>query len=172
MNRHINKLIITIISTLMLSIGGTAVAQSPDGDLNDRGDREQRGPHGNPFLEKAMRGIKSLDLSAEQRVNIRSILQTLKADSVSLMEERRATHMQLRTLITAETYDAHAVALLANTAGQLAAERVILSSQALAEVYSQLTAEQQTELDAKAADRMTKRAESAITTQERFQPST
>jgi len=172
MNRHINKLIITIISVLMLSVAGAAVAQNPDGDFGDRGKRQQKGPKGNPFMEQAMRGIKSLDLSAEQRTSIRSIMQTLKADSASIIDETRASHMQLRALVTAENYDATAVEVLAKKEGELATERMILSSRALSEVYAELTTEQRAELDAKAAERMARRAERGERGERHKQPPT
>ena len=160
-----NKLIITIISTVMLSVAGTATAQNPDGnsgergERSDRGMRHQKGSKGNPFLDEAMRGIRGLDLSDEQKTNVRSIMQTLKADSATIIDETRSVHMQLRTLVTASTYDAAAVATLAEIEGELATERLIISSQALSEVYAELTAEQRTQLDAMATDRMVRRSE-------------
>lgn len=160
-----NKLIITIISTLMLSTAGTAIAQNPDGisgergERGDRGMRHQKGSKGNPFFEQAMRGIRNLDLSDEQKTNVKSIMKTLKADSALITEETRNVHMQLRSLVTASNYDADAVAALAETEGALATERLIIASRALADVYAELTVEQRAELDAMAADRMARRAE-------------
>jgi len=154
-----NKLIITIISTLMLSVSSAALAQNPDNDFGDRGKRHQRGMQGNPFVEQVMHSIKRLDLEDEQRARIRSIMQTLKADSRDLMEQTRAGHLQLRALITAENFDEAAVTAVAEKEGELATERMILSSRALSEIYAQLNEEQQAELNAMAADRMANRAE-------------
>jgi protein CpxP len=163
-----NKLIITIISILMLSVSSAALAQNPDGGYGDKGKRHQRGMQGNPFVEQVMRGIKRLDLEDEQRASIREIMQTLKADSNDLMSQTRAGHMQLRALITAENYDEAAVAELAEKEGELATERMILSSQALSQIYAQLNEEQQAELDAMAAERMAKRAERGERRKQRF----
>jgi Spy/CpxP family protein refolding chaperone len=157
-----NKFIITIISTLMLSVTGTAAAQDAhgnSGERSDRGTRHQNGPKGNPFLEQALRGIRSLDLSDVQKTNIKSIVQSLKAESAPITKETKSVHMQLRTLITAPTYDAASVADLAETEGALATERLILSSRALSDIYAELTAEQRTRLDAMSTDRMAKRSE-------------
>ncbi len=154
-----NKFIITIISILILSASGVALAGNPDGGFGDRDKRQHRGMQNNPFVEQVMRAIKRLDLEDEQKTTIRSIMQTLKADSRDLMEQTKAGHLQLRTLITAENYDEDAVAALADKEGELAAERTILASKALSEVYAQLTPEQQTELDAMATERMAKRGE-------------
>ncbi len=154
-----NKLIITIISTLMLSVSGTVLAQHPDGDFSDRGKRQNRGMQSNPYVDQVMHAIKRLDLDDEQKTNIRSIMHTLKADSRDLMEQTRAGHLQLRALITAEDYDEAAVAALAEKEGNLATERMIVSSKALSEVYAQLTPEQQAELEAMATKRLAKRAE-------------
>lgn len=163
-----NKLIITIFSALMLSVSSAALAQNPDGGFGDKGKRHQRGMQGNPFVEQVMRGIKRLDLEDEQRASIREIMQTLKADSNDLMDQTRAGHMQLRALITAENYDEVAVAALAEKEGELATERMILSSKALSEIYAQLNQEQQAELDAMAAERMANRAERGERRKQRF----
>lgn len=154
-----NKLIITIISILMLSVSNVALAQNSDDGFGDRGKRHQRSMQGNPFVEQVMRGIKRLDLEDEQRASIRSIMQTLKADSRDLMEQTRAGHLQLRALITAENYDEAAVTAVAEKEGELATERMILSSRALSDIYAQLNEEQQAELNAMAAERMAKKAE-------------
>ena len=154
-----NKLIITIISALMLSVSSAALAQNPDGGFGDKGKRHQRGMQGNPFVEQVMRGIKRLDLEDEQRASIKAIMQSLKADSRDLMAQTKAGHLQLRALIQAENYDETAVAALAEKEGELATERMILSSQALSKIYAQLNDEQRAELDTMASERMAKRGE-------------
>jgi len=154
-----NKFIITIISTLFLGVSTSALAQGPDDGYGERSKRQHRGMQGNPFFEQAMRGIKSLDLSDEQKTSIKSIMQTLKADSKSIMDQTRANHMQLRALVTAESYDTNAVATLAAQEGDLTAKRLVLTSQALSEVHAQLTVEQQAELEVMATNRMAKRGE-------------
>jgi protein CpxP len=163
-----NKLIITIISALMLTVSSAALAQNPDGGFGDKGKRHQRGMQGNPFVEQVMRGIKRLDLEDEQRTSIRSIMQTLKTDSRTLMEQTKAGHLQLRSLITAENYDEAAVEALAEKEGELATERMILSSRALSKIYAQLNEEQQAELNAMAAERMANRAERGERRKQRF----
>ena len=114
---------------------------------------------GNPLVDHLMRAIRRLDLDDDQRASIRSIFQTLKTDSRATMEETKDTHHQLAELIKAENYDEAAVAVLAEKEGELAAERLILSSRALSEIYAQLTPEQQTELDSMAAERKGKRGD-------------
>ena len=108
---------------------------------------------GNPLVDHLMRAIRRLDLDDDQRASIRSIFQTLKTDSRATMEETKDTHLQLAELIKAENYDEAAVAALAEKEGDLAAERLILSSRALSEVYAQLTPEQQLELENMATER-------------------
>ena len=68
-------------------------------------------------------------------------------------------HEKLKGLIKAENYDEQAVAEVAEQEGALAAERLILASRAMSEVYAQLTNEQRLELESMAAERTAKRAE-------------
>ena len=71
----------------------------------------------------------------------------------------KAGHEQLKELIKAESFDESAVAALAETEGTLAAERLIVASRAMSDVYGQLTVEQRAELEIMASERAERRAE-------------
>ncbi len=151
-----NKLIITIVTALLLTLAGTAIAQNNFGGPGGKG--QQRGMQGMPFGEQMMRGLRRLDLEDEQRDNIRAIMQDLKADTIPVMQKTRALHLQMKELIQADVYDEDAIAALAVQEGDFAAERLMITSRALSEVYGHLNQEQRDELETMAAERMERRA--------------
>jgi Spy/CpxP family protein refolding chaperone len=86
-------------------------------------------------------------------------MQALKAEVRPIMQATKAGHLQLKELIKADSYDEQAVAALADKEGNLAAERMMITSRALSEVFSQLTDEQRSQLDEMAAQRKGPRGE-------------
>ena len=152
-----NKLIISIVTALLLTLAGTAMAQNGFGGPGNKG--QQRGMQGMPMVDGMMRGLRHLDLEDAQRDNIRAIMQDLRAETDPVMQKNRALHLQLRELIKAEVYNEGAIAALAVQEGDFAAERLVIASRALSEVYGQLTQEQRDELDAMTAERQERRAD-------------
>lgn len=119
----------------------------------------QGGMQGMPMVQNVVRGLRRLDLSDEQIENVQAVMQNLRTEAGPVRDEMWASHMQLRELIKADDYDENAVAALAAKEGELAAERIMMASRALSEVYGYLTAEQRAELDEMYAQRMVRRAE-------------
>ena len=74
------------------------------------------------------------------------------------MMAAKDNHEQLRELVKAGTFNEEAVALLADKEGELAAERLMLTSRALSEVYNILTVDQRKDLEAMGAQRKDRRA--------------
>lgn len=161
------KLLTTLITSalttvLLLSASGAALAQDTVAEPVDRqwkGRHYQRGGQPMQGVEKLMRAIRHLDLDEEQRDSTRAIMQTLRQDQREIMEEMKAGHDQLKELITAEVYDEEAVAALAEREGLLVAERLIITSKAMSEIYGLLTDEQRLELESMAAERAARREE-------------
>ena len=60
-----NKISITIITTLMLTVSGMALAQDSSGNPGNKGQRSQRGMQGASMVDQLMRGIRRLDLEDE-----------------------------------------------------------------------------------------------------------
>ena len=154
-----NKISITIITTLLLTISGMALAQDFYGEPGNKGQRHQRGMQGMPMVDQIMRSLRRLDLEDEQRESIRAIMQGLKAETSPVMQKTKAVHLQLKELIKADVYDADAVAALAVQEGDFAAERLMITSRALSQIYSQLTPEQRDELETMAMERQERRAD-------------
>ena len=149
-----NRLITTFFSGVLLAASGTVLAQ----DYYDGpGPRHQRGAQGMPVVERFVRALKRLDLSEEQKESIHAVMQELKTEAGPIMYEMKASHMRLKELIKADEYDEKAVADLAEKEGDLAAERIVVASRALSEVYSTLTDEQRAQLEEMAARRTERR---------------
>lgn len=154
-----NKLAIIMITTLLLTATGTALAQDFDGKPGRKGQHHQRGMKAMPVVEQFMRSLKRLDLSDEQKDSIKTVMQGLKADVRPIMKEMKTGHVQLKELIKADNYDEQAVTTLAEKEGMLAAKRLMMTSRALSDIYSLLTDEQRAELDTMAAKRQQQREE-------------
>jgi len=143
----------TILAATFLMSVGTTFAQANDFDRGDRGPRVQRAMPAMPILEQVVRALHRLDLSDEQKENIRAAMRDLRADTSPIIDEIKAGHRQLRELITATEYDENAVAEVAAKEGNLAAERLLIASRTLATVLGYLTDEQRARLDEMAAQR-------------------
>lgn len=151
-----------ILTTLLLAVTSTALAQDSVADSPTAAQKSRHHHRGNqsmPAVERMMRGIRHLDLSDEQKAGIKGIMQGLRAQERPLVKEMKSGHEQLKELIKAENFDEQAVASLAEKEGALAAERLIIASRAMSAVYAQLTDEQRAELETMAAERAAKRAE-------------
>ncbi len=155
-----NRVAITIITSLLLTVSGLTLAEDFYGKSGTRGQQSQRGMQEMqemPIVKQLMHGIKRLDLGNEQSKSIRKVMQGLKTKVRPIMLETRAGHVQLKELIKTGNYDENAVAVLAKKEGGLAAERFIITSKAMSEVLSHLTDAQRAELDDMATKRMARR---------------
>jgi Spy/CpxP family protein refolding chaperone len=152
-----NKLIIAIFTTVLLSTTATAFARDFSGEPGKKTQRGHRSAQLMPVVDQFMRAIRQLELDEEQKRNIKAVLKGLRTDVHPLMKEARRGHLELRELIKAESYDEQAVAALAETEGNLAAERIVLTGKALSQVLGYLTDEQRTQLDTMAAERKKQR---------------
>jgi Spy/CpxP family protein refolding chaperone len=163
-----NKLIIAIASTLIMTVAGASFAQD---DVTEpemkkqrqhrqhQQQRQQRGMQSMPVVEMTMRAIRQLDLDDAQKEGIRSVMEGLKENVRPIMMKSKTNLAQLPDLVKAASYPNDKVAALAEKEGALAAKRLILTSQALSDVYNILTIDQRTELDAMAEQRREKRSE-------------
>jgi Spy/CpxP family protein refolding chaperone len=158
-----NKLIMAIVSTLIMTVAGASFAQDDVAEPEKKKhrqhqqQRQQRGMQSMPVVETMMRAIKQLDLDDDQKARIREVMEVLKTDVRPIMMESRTTLAQLPDLVKATPYEEESVAALAGKEGALAAERLMLTSQALSDVYKILTIDQRNELDAIAEQRREKR---------------
>ena len=148
-----NKFIITIVSSLLLTTTGTVMAGNTDGEPDGKRKHHQREMQAMPLVEKMVRAVRHLNLDDEQKAAVKAVVRSLKRDIHPIMAETKAGHTQLKELIKAATFDEEAVAVLAEKEGKLAAERLMVTSQALSNIYMLLSDEQRAELEAMAAQR-------------------
>lgn len=154
-----NKLIITIVSAIVLAASSAAIAQDFSGKPKHKGQRGQHSMQSMPITGQVIRAVHRLDLSEEQEQSIKGVMKLHKAEVHPIMLEMKAGHAQLKELIKAESYDADAVAAVADKEGSLAAERIKLTGQALSQVFALLTDEQRAQLDTMALERQKRREE-------------
>jgi len=156
MQNRIKPILMTVLAAAFLMSASASFAQD---DGYGPGKRGQRGMQGMPAVEQLMRAIHRLDLGDEQQAGIRAVMQEMKAEVRPIMEEMKAGHLQLKELVKADEYDEGTVAGLAAREGDLAAERMVITSRALSEVYGYLNDEQRAELEEMATQRMERRSE-------------
>ena len=142
-----NRFIVTIVTALLLAVSGMAVAQDYDRGPGHKGKLPQRGMQAPPQspVEGVMRAIRRLDLSDEQKESIWNITHNLKGELHPVMVEMRDGQRQLRELLRTGDFDKSAVAALAEKEGDLVAQRIVLTSEALAGIFGQLTEEQRSQ---------------------------
>jgi Spy/CpxP family protein refolding chaperone len=159
MKNPISKISIFLLTSMLLILAGTALAHDPAHAHHMQVRHHARENQSLPIVDMTMRAIRHLDLSDEQRAGIRTIMQDLKANEGPLKQALKDSHEQLKDLIKAESYDEQAVMTLAEKEGALVAERLVISSRAMSEIYAQLTDEQRAEIETMAAERAARRAE-------------
>lgn len=147
-----NKLMITVMTALLLAASGIGYAKDFKPGANPKGERHHPGSPPDP-MDRFIDSVRRLDLSDDQKEFVWSTMHTLKGDIHAVERDSRNSRQQLKDLVMAETYDKKAVAALARQEGDRAAQRIILTSEAMSRVLAQLTKEQRTELETMKADR-------------------
>lgn len=150
-----NKVMISMVTALLLSMSSMAVAQDGAPGPGHKGQRPHRGMQApsRSMMDGVMRAIKRLDLSDEQQENIWVTAHDLKGQLHPVMVEMKKGQRELRELISSGNYDAKAVAELAKKEGDLTEQRILLTSEAVANVLGQLTEEQRARLEAMKTER-------------------
>jgi len=159
MNNASTRITITLLSLMLLSLAGTALAQETAHGHAGKGQHHGRANFPMPVVDMMMRAVRHLDLSDEQTESIKGIMKSLKSDERQLTKEMRSGQEQLKGLIKADTFDEEAVADLAEKEGALTTRRLILASKAMSQVYAQLTDEQRAQLERMAEERAERGAE-------------
>ena len=154
-----NKLVITLITTMLLASTGAVLAKDGYGGHGKKAPHHQRGPQTMPVVNQMMKALKRLDLDDSQKEQVKAVMQDMKQQLKPIMKETKTGHQQLKKLIKAEVYDAKAVAVLAKAEGKMAADRIEIAGKALSDIYSQLTGEQRVRLESMADERMERRKE-------------
>jgi Spy/CpxP family protein refolding chaperone len=143
----------------MLLIAAASMLLMANASAGDRGPRHERGHSGMgpEVMEYLTRALHQLDLTEEQKTAIHADLQGLKDSMKPLAQELRASRKALHEQITADEYDAEAVAEIAANQGSLTAEMTVIASQTASGVLARLTDEQRAELKTMAEEHHAKR---------------
>ena len=147
-----NKRIITVIGALLLTATAATLAQDSYGERGMKDHRQHRGMQAMPMFDHLSRALRRLDLDDGQKESIKAVMHNMKAEIRPIMQLTQDGHQELLQLIKADSYDEQAVAALAEEEGNLATERMLISSRALSEVFSYLTEEQRDQLEAMATE--------------------
>lgn len=128
------------LAAVLISGGALALAQPPQGPggPGPRMGRGGPGPHG-PMMEFGLRG---LDLSDAQKEQVKSIMESHKAEFQAIGEKMRAAHDGLAQATQAETVDESAIRASTGAVASAMADEAILRAKVRAEVQAILTPEQ------------------------------
>ena len=146
-----NKYLISLLAAMALIASTDAFTQ----DEGMRPDKQRAAHHRGapaPVAAKLFRAIRGLELSDTQEDSLDEIMFAMKKDLRPVMKASREGHKQLKELIDSDNFDEAAVAAIAEKEGDLAAEKLMITSRAMSEALQLLSDEQREELKARAAE--------------------
>lgn len=149
-----NKITTTLLVST-LALGGFTLANADD----DRYEREHRYEKGEHYKHDSHKGkycnkhgkksgyrmekmIKRLDLNEEQAKQVRDINESYKPKMEALREKMKENRKQLREAMHADKIDQDKVKELAQTAGKIKSNKIILRAEKRNEIHKVLTKEQ------------------------------
>jgi protein CpxP len=140
---------ITALGALALAlVGGTALAQGPDGDKP-----MHRGMHGGMMgMEMGMGFLHQLNLTDEQHAQVKQIMQAEKPNIKPLMQQEAQSHQQMMQLITSGAFDQAKATALAQQEAQVHTQITVEHAKIASQIYALLDSSQK----AKVADMMAK----------------
>jgi protein CpxP len=121
---------------------------------------------GGPFGPTAL-PLRELDLSDAQRDQVRTVMQSHEAAFKEIGDRSRQAHEALNAAITADALDESAIRARAADLAAVEADAAVLRARVHQEVFSLLTAEQQTKAKALQAEAQKKMKEHADRARER-----
>jgi len=136
-----------------------------------RGPRALRGPRMRGAHRMGVAGIplRQLDLTEEQRQQVRSILQARRDDFQAVGQRLRAAARAQHEAIRRVPVDENEVRARANELAAAQADMAVLRARVHEQVYQVLTPEQQTKLQSLRAEREKRRAERAERMKQRLE---
>ncbi|MDJ0655526.1 MAG: Spy/CpxP family protein refolding chaperone [Xanthomonadales bacterium] len=108
-------------------------------------------------LERIERMAGELQITDEQRDAIRAVVDGVRPQLREVFDGMRENREAIRETTFADSYDAAAVAQLAEVQGDLMAQTIVIRHQARADVMNLLTPEQRTQLAGMRASRCERR---------------
>ena len=103
-----------------------------------------------------MRDFARLDLSEEQREQVRKLLDEKRKSMDEQMRSERESHQALHQAMTAQPYDAEAVRRLAEAQGAAVTARIIARAETRQRIRALLSDEQREQLDSRHPEKRSK----------------
>jgi periplasmic protein CpxP/Spy len=158
------KLITAILSIVLVAMGAMFIF-AQDGAATKDGKRGKRGHFG-----KMKRGggmmFRGLDLTDEQKTQMKAIRQASKETIKPVREQMKANRQKLQTLSESGTFDEAQVQAIAAQQGTLSAQMIVEKEKVKSQIFNLLTPEQKTkaaemkaQFKQKRQERMQKRME-------------
>lgn len=143
------KLTVAILSIILVASGAMFIF-AQDGTANKDGKRGF-GKRGGHHRGGGMRGgmmLRGLDLTDEQKAQVKTIMQASKETSKPIREQMKANREKLQTLSDSGNFDQAQVQAIANQQGALSAQMIVEKEKVKSQINALLTPEQK----AKAAE--------------------
>ncbi len=147
------KLTVAILSIVLVAMGAMFIF-AQDGATNNKDGKREDGKRGH-FGKRGGRHrgghgmmLRGLDLTDEQKAQVKSILQTSKETSKPIREQVKANRQKLQTLSENGNFDEAQVQAIAAQQGNLSAQMIVQKEKVKSQIFNVLTPEQK----AKAAE--------------------
>ncbi len=157
------KLTVAILSIVLVAMGAMFIfAQDKTGKADGKRGFGKRGHH-RGGMGMMFRG---LDLTDEQKAQMKSIRQASKETAKPIREQMKANRQKLQTLSESGTFDQSQVQAIAARQGSLMAQMIVEKEKVKSQIFNILTPEQKAkaaemkaQFQQKREERMQKRAE-------------
>ncbi len=126
---------VTAMAAVLTLCAGIALAQGGDGE------RMHHRRHGE-FMDGMGLPFHQLNLTDDQKAQIKQILQTEKPTIKPLMQQEHAAHMQMVQLITSETFEQTKVAAIAAQESQTHVQIEVEHAKIASQIYQLLSSDQ------------------------------
>jgi len=139
--------------------GGSALAIAQQPPQGGPGMHGPRGPHGGPGGPMMNFGLRGLDLSDAQKEQVRTIMDSHKAEFDQIRTRMRDAQRAFADATQADTVDEATIRAKATAVAGVMADEAILRAKVHGEVLQILTADQQDQLKAKREEMQKRRGQ-------------
>lgn len=165
------KLTVTILSIALVAMGAIFVfGQTTEKNMDGNKRFDKQGNHGK-FGRRGKRGghgmrgrgmgrmFKQLDLTEDQKAQMKAIREQSRESTKSLREQMKANRQQLQQLTDNGQFNEASVAAVAQQQGQIHAQMIVAKEKVKAQMFNVLTAEQKAKVAQLKAERKQKMEE-------------
>ncbi len=150
----------------MFAFGQTTDTTTPNTDTVSKsakhgkfGKRGKKGKRGMRGKGHGGMSFKQLDLTDDQKAQMKAIREQSRESTKSLHEQMKANHEQLAQLTENGQFDKASIAAIASQQGQIHAQMIVAKQKVKSQMYNVLTSEQKSKLATLKAERKQKMQE-------------